>query len=126
MTRLTLALVTFVLIGTSVGGARAQDLPAAPGVDRILLVFMDCQAPRCDFDHFRREIEWVNWVRDRQDAEVHVLVTSQRTGGPSPGGGLSIWGQRLCLRVRQRDTPSSSSSHTLSSSTSTSGCSSGS
>ncbi len=46
-----------------------------------LLVFMDCQAPFCDFSHFRREITWVNWVRDRQDADVHVLVTAQRTGG---------------------------------------------
>jgi len=48
-----------------------------------LHVFLDCQggAWHCDFDHVRREIKWVNWVRDRKDAQVHLLVTAQGTGG---------------------------------------------
>lgn len=46
-----------------------------------LRVFLDCQTFFCDFDHFRREITWVNWVRDRQDAQVHILGTAQGTGG---------------------------------------------
>ncbi len=46
-----------------------------------LNVFLDCNARNCDFDHFRREIKWVNWVRDRQDSDIHLLITSQRTGG---------------------------------------------
>ena len=44
-------------------------------------VFLDCQTFVCDFDHFRREIDFVNWMRDRQDADVHVLDTAQITGG---------------------------------------------
>jgi len=44
-------------------------------------VFLDCNAPNCDFDHFRREIPWVNWVRDREAADVHLLVTAEPTGG---------------------------------------------
>lgn len=44
-------------------------------------MFLDCQTFRCDFDHFRREIPFVNWMRDRLDADVHVLGTSERTGG---------------------------------------------
>ena len=43
-------------------------------------VFLDCNARNCDFDHFRREIPWVNWVRDRMDSDVHLLITQQRTG----------------------------------------------
>lgn len=46
-----------------------------------LRVFLDCQTFFCDFDHFRREIPFVNWVRDRTDADVHVLGTGQVTGG---------------------------------------------
>jgi len=46
-----------------------------------LYVFLDCQTFHCDFDHFRREIPYVNWMRDRQDAQVHILGTSQETGG---------------------------------------------
>lgn len=44
-------------------------------------MFLDCQRARCDRTHFRREIDFVNHVRDRRDAQVHVLVTSQSTGG---------------------------------------------
>ncbi|HEX9699979.1 MAG TPA: hypothetical protein VGD06_11015 [Acidobacteriota bacterium] len=46
-----------------------------------LLVFLDCQGRTCDQDYLRREITFVNYVRDRQDAQIHVLVTSQFAGG---------------------------------------------
>ena len=54
--------------------------PAQAQESGALRVFLDCQNMRCDFDHLRREIGFVNWVRDRQGADVHVLGTSQRTG----------------------------------------------
>ncbi len=41
-------------------------------------VFLDCR--RCDRDYILTEIPFVNYVRDRKDADVHVLVTTQRTG----------------------------------------------
>src|SRR5260370_10522765 len=44
-------------------------------------VFLDCPDTFCDFDYYRTEITFVNWVRDRQFAQVHVLVTTQSTGG---------------------------------------------
>lgn len=46
-----------------------------------LRVFLDCQTFPCDFNHFRREIGFVNWMRDRQDAQLHILITGQATGG---------------------------------------------
>ena len=46
-------------------------------------VFLDCAA-RCDEDFFRDQITLVDYVRDRRDADVHVILTSQPTGG----GGL--------------------------------------
>jgi len=46
--------------------------------DRVR-VFLDCANTWCDFDFIRTEITFVDWVRTRQDADVHVLVTSQRT-----------------------------------------------
>ncbi|NIM49493.1 MAG: hypothetical protein GTN62_04925 [Gemmatimonadales bacterium] len=60
--------------------AAAQE-PAAQQQAEALRVFLDCQTFWCDFDHFRREIPFVNWMRDRQDAQVHILGTAQRTGG---------------------------------------------
>ena len=44
-----------------------------------LRVFIDCGF--CDTEYFRHEITFVNHVRSRQDAQVHVLVTTQSTGG---------------------------------------------
>jgi hypothetical protein len=46
-----------------------------------LSVFIDCDTFLCDFDYFRTEMPYVNYVRDRQDADVHVLITTQVTGG---------------------------------------------
>lgn len=43
-----------------------------------LKVFLDCRF--CDEDYIRREISFVNYVRDRKEAEVHIMVTSERTG----------------------------------------------
>ena len=58
------------------GVSEAQD--AARGA-AALRVFLDCN--RCDFDFLRREITFVNYVRDRYDAQVHVLVTTENSGG---------------------------------------------
>jgi hypothetical protein len=45
-----------------------------------LRVFFDCQGPQCDSTYYRTEIDWVDWVRDAQDSNVHVIMTSQMTG----------------------------------------------
>jgi len=42
-------------------------------------VFIDC--PRCDINYIRTEIQFVNYVRDRTEADVHILITQQDTGG---------------------------------------------
>lgn len=48
-----------------------------------LRVFLDCPTGGCDFDYLRTEIRFVNWVRDRQVADLHTLVTRQATGSGS-------------------------------------------
>ena len=50
--------------------------------DVVLKLFLDCQGAGCrDLDFFRSEVPVVNWVRDREDSDLHVLVTDQTTGG---------------------------------------------
>jgi hypothetical protein len=44
-----------------------------------LRVFLDCQD--CFPEYLRTEIRWVDFVRQREDAEVHLLSTSNETGG---------------------------------------------
>ena len=41
-------------------------------------LFLDCQY-ECDMEFTRTEIPWVDHVRDRADADVHVLVTTRAT-----------------------------------------------
>lgn len=45
-------------------------------------VFLDCQGRMpCNRQHFRTELRFVNWARDRADSDVHVIVTSEDVGG---------------------------------------------
>lgn len=91
MTRL-LAL-TGALLLLPVAAAGQQD-PLLPPEGRALRVFLDCQNVWCDFDHLRREIGWVDWVRDRQVAQVHVLGTQRGTGAGGQEVTLSFIGLR--------------------------------
>lgn len=64
------------------GAGAAQEAGVGDIADeRALRVYLDCQDFWCDFDYFRREIEFASWVRDRADADVHVLGTARGTGG---------------------------------------------
>ena len=64
--------------GDPPAGGTARASPDSRG----LRVFLDCEFG-CDFDYLRREITFVNYVRDRADADVHVLVTRRASGGGS-------------------------------------------
>ena len=55
-----------------------------------LRVFLDCGP--CDDDYLRREITFVDYVRDRPDAQVHVLVTREGTGGGGRAWTLRFFG----------------------------------
>lgn len=44
----------------------------------LLNVYLDCA--QCDRTFIRREIGFVNYVRDRALADIHLFVTSERTG----------------------------------------------
>lgn len=58
-----------------------RDAIGAQPAARAFNVFLDCSGFFCDEEFFRTEIVSVNWVRERTAADVHVLATSQRTGG---------------------------------------------
>jgi hypothetical protein len=58
----------------------------------LLRVFLDCRSG-CDGDFFRTELTWVNFVRDRQLAEVQLLITEQSTGAGGSEYTLTFIGQ---------------------------------
>lgn len=55
---------------------------AAQFTNPSLRVFLECQI--CDFDLVRTDISYVDWMRDRADADLHIIARFERTGG----GGL--------------------------------------
>ncbi|MYD86469.1 MAG: hypothetical protein F4Y14_10020, partial [Acidobacteria bacterium] len=69
--------VLAIVWGAGTAGAAQQ--PREPNGADLLRVFLDCGP--CDDEYLRREIAFVNYVRDRRDAQVHVLVTRENTGG---------------------------------------------
>jgi hypothetical protein len=61
-------------------------------------VFLDCH--QCDMDFIRNEITFVNFVRERQTADVHVLVTVQITGSGGREYSLEFIGQNVYYDIR--------------------------
>jgi hypothetical protein len=58
------------------GGRQAAPAPA-PAPSQLKL-FLDCR--NCYEEYLRAEVTFVDYVRDRTEADVHVLVTSAETG----------------------------------------------
>jgi hypothetical protein len=71
-------LVTIGLTGWA-ATAWAQSTPGQVAPSGPLKLFLDCQY-QCDFDFIRKELLFVDHVRDSQSADVHALVTTESTG----------------------------------------------
>lgn len=88
--------LTCLMSGTAHAQQSAPDDPAP----RALRVFLDCRS--CDFDYVRTETPWVDYVRDRADADVHVLVTQLGTGAGGTEYTITFVG--LAREAARRDT----------------------
>jgi hypothetical protein len=56
-------------------------------------VYIDCSNTSCDQEFFRTEMTFVDHVRDRQRADVHVLLTGRGTGSGGREITFSFFGQ---------------------------------
>ena len=91
MARRVVSCLLLLFVATGASGVAAQttsppppmraqtpaQAPAAPATVR-LRVFLECD---CFTTYLRDEIDWVDFVNQPQDADVHVLSTSSGTGG---------------------------------------------
>ncbi|MEP7002504.1 MAG: hypothetical protein ABI969_18580, partial [bacterium] len=66
---------------------------AGQGGARAFNVFLDCSGFFCDESFVRTEIVSVNWVRERTVADVHILATTQATGGGGTRYSVAFIGQ---------------------------------
>lgn len=85
------------LLLAAVGGLRAQTAPPPQTAAIEALkktaprVFLDCSS--CDLEFIKTEITFVNYVRDRNEAQVHILVTSSQTASGGREYTLTFIGQ---------------------------------
>jgi len=78
---------------TGVANAAIQGPPPPPEMPPMLVrVFLDCQY-RCDTEFIQQNITFVEYVRDRAVSDLHVLVTTQDTGGGGTSWVLDFMGQ---------------------------------
>ncbi|MFH2055412.1 MAG: hypothetical protein ABIJ61_05595 [bacterium] len=94
MSTRVICLLMVIISAVWVGESRGAD--AASGEDSTsagaLSIYVDCDG--CDFDYLKEELSFVNFVRDRQFADVHLLVTSQETGGGGREYEIEVIGKR--------------------------------
>ena len=71
-----------------------------------LRVFFDCEGRQCFTDQtfFRTEITWVDWVRDREDSDVHIIITSQPTASGGSEFQIDFLGRRVIEGIDDRMT----------------------
>ncbi len=78
------------------GNCWAQDSTAT--ADSLITgapkVYIDCHTWHCDMDYFRTEITFVNQVRDRKQADIHILISTQETGAGGEKFTIEFIGQR--------------------------------
>ena len=68
-----------LLVGSTTVRAQVSAPNAAAPQRQMPRVFLDCGP--CDDNYIRKEVTFIDYVRNREDADVHVLVTVQDTGG---------------------------------------------
>jgi hypothetical protein len=97
-----LALLTLLALGPRVAAAQGPSRPASAEVlpdsllQSSLRVFLDCQGNvrGCDRQFFVQEMGYVNWVRDRFDSDVHLLLTSLNAGNGGREITVNFLGQK--------------------------------
>lgn len=65
--------------------------------NNALRVYIDCS--HCDLDYIRSEILFVNYVRDRSEAQMHTLITTEQAGNGGVTYTFTFIGQQEFLGV---------------------------
>lgn len=95
----TSLLTTFVALLSCVEEASAigqqpvpRPSPATAAATRPPTIFLDCES--CFADYLRTEVTFVDFVRDRTEADIHVLITRAETGAGGSEYTLQFIGAR--------------------------------
>jgi hypothetical protein len=83
----SLTAVAVVALCAVASSARAQ------ATGRAFSLYLDCSGFYCESDFYRMDIGFVDHLRERTAADVHVLITRETTGGGGAAYVLAFYGQ---------------------------------
>lgn len=86
--------ITLLALHAIPQGIKAQT-ESAPNSQILLRVFIDGRYQMFGFDYIRTEIDFVDWVRDQADADVHIILTSERAGSGGSAYTLDFIGRKI-------------------------------
>ena len=58
-------------------------------------IFIDCSGVSCDENYMRSEITIIDFTRENQSADIHILITATPTGGGAEKYQLIFYGQNI-------------------------------
>ncbi|MFO7695142.1 MAG: hypothetical protein R6V57_18815 [Vicinamibacterales bacterium] len=90
--RRLMAFFVVALLGAAAHAA-AQDSPPAQPAPSAVRMFLDCNHG-CDTTYIRKELNFVDHVRDKEVADVHILITTEGAGGGGRLYTISFMGLR--------------------------------
>ncbi len=88
--KIRLTIIFSILISTTF---LAQNLKQRPDI------FIDCQM-NCDWVYIKQEITFVNYMQNRQEADIYILATRQRTGAGGREIQLAFIGNKEFSTIR--------------------------
>lgn len=103
MIRKTLFVILFIVLSPIL---KAQDST----LNNTLSVYLDCRG--CNSSFIRSEINFINFVRDQADADVHLVITQQRTASGGSLYNLNYIGQNELSKLSNESTFTSFDSDT--------------
>ncbi|MBE0675018.1 MAG: DUF481 domain-containing protein [Bacteroidales bacterium] len=91
--------VILIFIGIS-AALTAQDVSQSSDTTRknAIKLFLDCRS--CDMDYMRKEIPYINYVREVREAQLYLMVTTQMTGSGGREYTLFFTGQNEFAGMR--------------------------
>ena len=92
MRRRFLPVFVAALVGAAASAAAQAPPPAKPAPSAVR-IFLDCPSG-CDSTYIRKELNFVDHVRDKEVADVHILITTEGAGGGGRLYTISFMGLR--------------------------------
>lgn len=78
--------------------ANSQHIPSPGSDSHRLKLYIDCGQGNCDFNYIRQQIPVADFVRDRKESDIHILITSHSSANGGQKYDILFIGQNRWLQ----------------------------